>query len=250
MTTQTQTAVIDQLSKHRTVRFFKDEPVSDDVVHTILNAARQSPTSSNRQTYSIMVVRNPETKKKLAVLAGNQKHVETCPVFFAFCADLSRLDVACEMHGEKHVKGLESTLVSTVDAALVGMSVNTAVESLGMGAVMIGGMRNHPKQVAELLGFPNGVYVVFGMCIGWPEWDKVPNVKPRLDESVIIHHEQYNTSSPVPQIEAYNQTMADYYGKERNLHESAWSGPLANQLKSPRRENLRSELESLGFVFK
>lgn len=248
MTILQNTAVLDTLNQHRTVRYFKPDPIPDDVVRAILNAARRSPTSSNRQTYSIVVVKNRETKKRLAVLAGNQKHIETCPVFLAFCADIHRLETACQMHGETLVKGLETTLVSTVDAALVGMSVNTAVESLGMGAVMIGGMRNHPQQVGELLGLPNGVYVVYGMCIGWPEWEKVPPQKPRLPEDVMIHEERYGETA-VSQIEAYDQVLAEYYGEERNQHQAAWSGPIANALKHPRRQNLRSELEAMGFAF-
>ncbi len=71
-------SVIDTLNKHVTVRFFTGEPVSDEMLHSILNAARRSPTSSNMQSYSIVVVRDAGKKKKLAELAGNQKHIETC----------------------------------------------------------------------------------------------------------------------------------------------------------------------------
>ena len=195
--TQTLNTPITQVQQqHVTIRAFTDQPVSDALVQVLLNAARRAPTSSNYQTYNIMVVRNPETKKQLAVLAGNQKHIETCPVFFAFCADIRRLEIACQMHGEQLVKRLETTLVSSIDAALVGMSMQTAAESFGLGAVMIGGMRNHPRQVAELLGFPSGVYVVFGMCIGWPDETQIPSQKPRLPADLVIHYEQFNTSDP------------------------------------------------------
>ena len=74
------------------------------------------------QSYSIVVVRNAETKKKLAVLAGNQQHIAACDVFLAFCADVRRLEIASEMHGKVMVKSLETLLVPTVDAALVVMT--------------------------------------------------------------------------------------------------------------------------------
>lgn len=243
-------ATIDVQNRHVTIRDFLDQDVSDETVSTILAAARRAPTSSNMQTYSVVVVRNPETKKKLAVLAGNQKHVETCPVFFAFCADISRLAAACEMHGTELVRGYETTLVSSVDAALVGMSANTAAESLGLGAVMIGGMRNQPEQVARLLGLPKGVYVVFGMCIGWPNEAVRPEQKPRMTDELVIHYEVYSAAGQAALLAAYDKDLAAHYNTQgTNLDEAAWSGPIAKRLNKPTRTNLRPELERLGFCF-
>ncbi|MFT7587561.1 MAG: nitroreductase [Cellvibrionaceae bacterium] len=244
------TSTIDVQNKHVTIRGFLGKDVSAEMVTTILGAARRAPTSSNYQTYSVVVVRNPDTKKKLAVLAGNQKHVETCPVFFAFCADISRLAVACEMHEKELVRGFETTLVSSVDAALVGMSANTAAESLGLGAVMIGGMRNQPEQVAKALGLPDGVYVVFGMCLGWPNEEARPAQKPRLADDLVVHYESYNVSGQSEKLAAYDRALADHYNaRGNNLDDAAWTGPLSNQLSEARRTNLRPELERLGFSF-
>ena len=243
-------SVIDTLNKHVTVRDFTGGSVSDEMLHTILNAARRSPTSSNMQTYSIVVVRDAEKKKKLAVLAGDQRHIETCDVFVAFCADVRRLEVAAEMHGEVMAKSLETLLVPTIDAALVGMSVQLAAESFGLGAVMVGGMRNYPEEVADLLGFPLGVYVVYGMSLGWPDWDKVPAQKPRLAEELVIHNETYNDVDLRELLEQYDDALADYYGRQnRNQHEAAWTGPIAKRLSSPRRPQLREQLARLGFPF-
>ena len=240
--------VIEVQQHHVTIRNFTDQPIPDEMLQSILEAGRRAPTSSNMQTYSIMVVRNQEVKKQLAVLAGNQKHVETCAVFLAFCADIHRLEAACAMHEVKLAKSLETTLVSTVDAALVGMSVQTAVESLGLGAVMIGGMRNHPAQVAELLGFPPGVYVVFGMCVGWPDQAQIPAQKPRLPAELVIHYEQFNASDPREQLQGYDRQLAEHYGS-KNQHEAAWTGVIAKQFAQPRRPKLRSTLEGMGFAF-
>ncbi|MEM7028747.1 MAG: NADPH-dependent oxidoreductase [Chloroflexota bacterium] len=250
MSTTYSTPVTDVQNSHVTIRSFTDKPIPDDMVQTLLDAGRRAPTSSNMQTYSIMVVRNPETKKQLAVLAGGQKHIEVCPVFMAFCADIRRLAVACEMHGETHAKTLESSMVSTVDAALVGMSVQTAAESFGLGAVMIGGMRNHPRQVADLLGFPPGVFVVYGMCLGWPDEANIPAQKPRLPESLVVHYEKYDDSDPVERIRQYDQELAQHYdAQNRNLDQAAWTGVLAKQLNAPRRPDLRTTLEGMGFRF-
>lgn len=243
-------SVSEILMNRVTIRFFTDEPIADDLLHSILEAARRSPTSSNMQTYSIIIVENPEVKQKLAVLAGNQKHIESCPVFLAFCADLYKLGVACDLHGVPLVKSLENTLVATVDAALVGMSTQTVTESLGLGSVMIGSMRNHPKEVAELLGLPEGVYVVYGMCLGWPDKAAIPPQKPRLPESLVIHHERYQTAGMKEKLEQHDRDLAVHYERlNRNLDEAAWTGPIANRLQKPSRPHLRATLEAMGFHF-
>lgn len=236
-------------NKHVTIRDFLDKDVSEEMVTSILKAARRAPTSSNAQTYSIVVVRNPDTKAKLAELAGGQKHVATCPVFFAFCADTSRLAAACKMHGKELVQGTETMLVSSVDAALVGMSANTAAESFGLGAVMIGGMRNHPEDVAKLLNLPEGAFVVYGMCIGWPNEETRPPQKARLQDDLVVHYESYNQADPAEKLAEYDKVLAGHYDVYGNKHEAAWTGPIAGRLSKARRTNLRPELERLGFKF-
>ena len=245
------TAVTQTLNHHASVRKFSDKPVPDGMLDTILEAARRSPTSSNMQTYSIIIVRSPETRQKLAVLAGNQKHIEQCAVFVGFLADIHRLGIVSHMHEQPLVKSLETSLVATIDAALVGMSAQTAAESFGLGAVMVGGMRNQPQAVADLLGFPPGVYMVYGMSIGWPADDAVTaELKPRLPEALVIHHEQYDQAEPRPLIEQYNAQLAAYYGQQnRNQHPAAWSGPIAKRLSKAVRPHLRQTLEQMGFRF-
>lgn len=243
-------SVIETLNKHVSIREFSDKAISDDMLNTILNSARRSPTSSNLQAYSFVVVRNPETKKELAELAGGQKHIETCNVFVAICADVFRLKAACELHNENLGKSLENTLVATVDASLAGMSLSSAAESVGLGTVMIGGMRNHPQKVADLLGFPKGVYVVYGMCIGWPDWDNVKNQKPRFKEDVIIHREKYDKNSIADHLKNYDKTLKDHYASEgRGTLDAAWTGIIASRFNQIRRPQLKTTLENMGFLF-
>lgn len=252
MTTETtySTPVTETLKNHVSVRQYNGDPIPDEMLSEILNSARRSPTSSNMQAYSFVVVRNPDTKQKLAVLAGNQRHIETCDVFIAICADITRLQTACEIHGETLGRNLENTIVATVDASLAGMSVATAAESFGLGHVMIGGMRNHPKEVAELLGFPEGVYVVFGMCLGFPDQEKYPPQKPRLPENLIIHHEQYNSEDTTEQLKAHDVELGKHYESlGRNLSKDAWTGVMASKFNTPRRPEMRETLESMGFRF-
>lgn len=239
--------VIEVQNKHVTIRSFTTESVSNELLNQVIEAGRRAPTSSNMQAYSIITIKNHDIKKKLSILAGNQKHVETCPVFLAFCADIHRLKIACSMHDIEMAASLESTFIATIDASLVGMSVQTAIESLGMGGVMIGALRNNLLEVAELLGLPPGVFVVFGMCVGWPEKSAIPKQKPRLPRALVVHEEQYNTSNEQEEIASYDKTLADHYGSQnRNLASAAWSGIIARSLGKRLRPDLGAALAKLG----
>jgi FMN reductase (NADPH) len=189
-----ETETISLLNARVSIRKFHPEPPSEEAILKILNAARRAPTSSNLQAYSFVVVRDQETKNRLSVLTGNQKHVAETPVFIAVCADLSRLASACELHGKEFAgHTIEMALVAAVDASLAGMSAALAAESLGYSSVMIGGVRNEPLKISECLGLPSRCFAVFGMCIGVP--DGKPSQKPRLPEEAVIHYERYDASS-------------------------------------------------------
>lgn len=247
----TYSSPVTELLKNRvTIRKYNGETIPDEMLREILNSARRSPTSSNMQAYSFVVVRNQETKKILAESAGNQKHIETCDVFVAICADISRLETACEMHGTQLGKNLENFLVASVDAALAGMSVATAAESFGLGHVMIGGMRNRPKFNAETLGLPDGVYVVYGMCLGFPDAENIPPQKPRLPEDLIIHYEQYDKTEQAEKLAGHDAELgAHYESLGRNLNTAAWTGVMSDKFSTPRRPDMRETLESMGFKF-
>ena len=241
-------SVIETQMKHVTIRSFMPDAIENEMLESILEAGRRAPTSSNMQAYSIVVVRDPDKKNALAELAGGQQHIIDCPVFVAFCADLHRLNVACQMHGQEMTPNFETYTIATIDAALVGMSVQTAAESCGLGAVMIGAMRNDPQRAAELLGLPPQVYVVYGMCLGWPIEEKIPPQKPRLPQELVVHQEKYGTDSWTERIEEHDAELAEHYAAlGRNLDAAAWSGVMAKILTRRNGRNNLPVLEKMGF---
>lgn len=235
------------LNEHVSVREYQPTPIDDGLLLQLLRSAQRSPTSSNLQAYTFVIVRQPDTKAQLAALAGNQQHVITCPVFVAVCADISRAARACELHGTSLARNTENLLVATVDAAIAGMSLATAAESVGLGTVMIGGMRNHPRAVADVLGLPTGAYVVYGLCMGWPAIR--PPQKPRLPEEAVFHFEHYHPT-PDDILTTYDQQLADHYrAQDRATHDAAWTGVIAKKFARPQRPDLHAVLEELGFSF-
>ena len=241
-------STLETLEQRVSIRRYSAEPIADELLLQLLETARRAPTSSNTQTYSLVVVRDPARKAELAKLAGNQRHVAECPIFVACCADITRLESACALHESTLAQNLENSLVAIVDAALVGMALSLAAESVGLGTVMIGGMRNQPDQVAQVLGLPRGVFVVYGLCLGWPEKALIPPQKPRLPIDLIIHWEQYDASDPAPTLQAHDAELAAHYrGEGRNSPDDAWTGVIAEKCSQFQRPHLRATLEALGY---
>lgn len=246
-TIRTTSDTIETLNNRVSVRSYRPEPIDDATLNTLLNAARRTATSSNTQTYSIIVVRDPQKRERLAELAGNQRHIVECGVFVALCADLARMEQAARMHGETLAVNLELSMIAIVDAAIVGQSLSLAAESLGLGTVMIGAMRNQPQAVAQLLGLPRGVFVVYGLCIG--HIAEKPPQKPRLPEDTVIHYETYTPASDDRLREHDAELAAHYEATGRNANPAAWTGFNAKKFNVRQRDRNRAILEEMGFRF-
>ena len=245
---------IETLLKRVSVRDYEDRPVDDATVDAVLKAAFRAPTSSNIQAYSVIVVRDPAVREKLYPITGNQKHVLTAPVFLAFCADLTRIEEAARRNGHTlDNNNFEVGLVSSVDAALVGMAAYVTAESIGLAGVMIGAVRNDVIATAEALGLPNRVYCLFGMCLGWP--GKVPPQKPRMEYPSVVHYDRYGNQpqlagGPSAGIDRYDTDLAAHYtSRGIKTTPDSWTRDMDKKFHARLRDNLKQELKERGFDF-
>lgn len=245
---------IETLLGRVSVRKFTDRPVTQETLDAVLNAAFRAPTSSNIQSYSVVVVRDPEIKRQIAPITGNQPHIIEAPVFLAFCADLTRIEHATKRHGHDiNDNNLEIGLVSSIDAALVGMSAYLAADSLGLKGVMIGAIRNDAVATARVLGLPHRVYCVFGMCLGWP--DEAPTQKPRMEYGAMVHEERYGAlrgnRTMVEEVADYDAALASHYGSiDKNTTPDSWTDEMDKKFVPQLRDSLREQLRELGFDFR
>ena len=245
---------IDLLARRSSVRRYKPDPVPEAMVEAILRAAFRAPTSSNIQSYSVIVVRDRDVLRRLAPVTGNQRHVAEAPVFLAFCADLTRIAFAMAKNGHSVAdNNMETGLVASIDAALVGMCAALAAESLGLKGVMIGAVRNDATASAEVLGLPDRVYCVFGLCLGWP--DDVPVQKPRMDYAGIVHHERYGATRAEGEmgsrLAAYDAVLARHYrATGRPTTDDSWTHDMDKKFHPWLRDKLRQQLRERGFDFR
>ncbi len=203
---------IELLKSHRSIRKFKDQQIPRELFEELIRAGQCAATSNHVQAYTIIHVDNPEKRKKLAELAGGQAYIETCSDFLVFCADMKRATESAGKAGAEVVRGMtEQLLVASVDAALIAQNVVVAAESEGLGICYIGGIRNNPQEVSELLNLPEHVYPVFGLCLGYPDQD--PEVKPRLPLAAILKQDAYDDSDDEALVASFDDTMKDFLNK-------------------------------------
>lgn len=241
--------VIDLLNAHRSIRKFTAQPIDEALLHGIVRAGQSAATSSFLQGATVIRVRNPESRRTLAMLAGNQPYVESAAEFLVLCADLKRPGNACERYGKDFAGDYtEHFIIATVDVALLAQNMVVAAESVGLGICYIGGLRNNPREVSDLLQLPKGVYPVFGLCLGYP--DQNPEVKPRLPLDVVLKDEVYSEEGDEVLITAYDEQIREYYRKRTGGgHGTCWSEQVAGLLSEKARPHMREFLAQQGFTF-
>jgi len=227
------TPVIEQQLRHRSVRAFLPEPVTDDELTAIVAAASSAPTSSNLQAWSVVAVTDPERKARLATLAAGQRFIDTAPLLLVWVADLDRHHRLAERHGRPlgATAYLESTLLGVIDTALAAQNALVALESLGLGAVFVGAVRNRPAEVAAELGLPQHTVAAFGLAVGHPDPDEDADVKPRLPQSAVLHRERYDAAAADAELDTYDARLAAY--NQAHGLAGAWSERVLARLAGP-----------------
>ena len=240
------------LQNRRSIRAYTTDPVAEETVEAILEAAFRAPTSSNIQAYSVVVVRDHGTKDRLAEATRNQQHVAEASVFLGFCADLTRIAHAMAAKGHAiEDNNLETCLLASIDATLVGMSVSLAAESVGLKSVMIGAVRNRPADIARILGLPRLVYCVFGMCLGYGA--EAPKQKPRLPFEAAVHYERYDADPDrmARHIADYDRALCAHYGAVgKPTTPDSWCHDMDVKFTPWPRDDLREVLRAMGFKWR
>lgn len=215
--------IIDTILDHRSIRSFTEEAIDDTYLDAILRASQAMPNSINGQQTSVIVIRDPKTKAKIAEYAGGQTWIDQAPVFLVFVMDFYKTNLAAEKNGLKQVihESIESTMVGTFDAGLNMAGAIIAAESLGLGIVPIGGIRKSPEEMIELLGLPEYTFPVAGLAIGHPA--DLSHKKPRLPMETFRHEEKYHTEGLEAAIKQYDEEMEGYLKEIGREQEGNWS---------------------------
>jgi nitroreductase len=168
---------LNHLFARRSVRAYRQQDVSDDLVRDLLESAMAAPSAVAKDPWEFVVVRNRAMLAKIAAGLPNGAMLADAPLGIVVCGDLQRA----------HDRQL-SYLLQDCSAAIENLLL--AVSSLGLGACWLG---VHPreervKHIRQLLHVPDLVIPVAVIAIGWPAESPPPRTRYRDDA---VHRETW-----------------------------------------------------------
>ena len=248
MTTFSST-VIEQMMTHQSIRKFTDQPVPQDLIEEIVAAGQAASSSSFVQVTTVIQVSDEGKRETLQAASGGQVYVGSCPVFLVFCADLKRNQQICAERGIDMPTGFtEQALIASIDTAIFSQNTLLAAESVGLGGVYIGGLRNNPQMVTECLDLPDQVVPLFGMCLGYPAQN--PGLKPRLPVAAVLHQDTY-ASLDTQQLAEYDTLLSEYYDQRtKGKLQTTFSEHIEKTLNKEARPHMLGYLQAQGYFQK
>lgn len=240
------TPTIDLICKHTSIRKFTEQPISSEQLNAILDAAQMASSSSFLQASSVIRITDTEKRAALVELTGGQKWVGQAAEFLVWCADFHRHQ---QIAPNAKLGYAEQLLIGAIDTALMAENALIAAESLGLGGVFIGGIRNNPADVVKLLELPSQVIPLFGLCLGHP--NQAPSLRPRLPRSLVLHENAYQPDLDVQNLAKYDEQVRRYYKERTGANKAtSWSEQIADTLEKESRPHIRAFLADQGFLSK
>lgn len=196
--------ILQSMLARRSVRKYKPDQPSDEIVETIVRAGQQAPFAS--QLYSVLL-----TRKKKAPFGA--------PLWFVICVDLYKLERFMKIRGWEVVTNDLSLLFFGIqDAAYMAENMVMAAESLGLGSCFLGGAPYTADKTAKAFKLPPRVFPLVGLVMGYPDEDFPP--RPRYPLWFTLFEDRYPEFTDEQVCEAM-QVMDEgylaqgYYKKQR-----------------------------------
>lgn len=234
-------AALPTLYGHRSIRKFNPEALDAAQVEAILEAGRAASSSSFMQCVHIIRVTDAALRAQLCEVAAGQKYVREAPEFWVFCIDYAKHK---QLVPEAQVDWTEALILGAVDAGIMAQNCLLAAESLGLGGVYIGSLRNDTARAVALLALPAYTFPLFGMCLGRPAQD--PLYRPRLPRTLTVSENRYRAADAAALAE-YDVQLAAYY-RERSGLDLDWRRAIAKTFGSAVRPHILPDLQAQGLA--
>lgn len=205
---------IKEIFERKSVRSYKDKPISKEDKELILNSSIQAPTAGNMTLYTILDITDQEKKDRLAITCDNQPFIAKAPMVLIFCADYRRWYQLFGKFSEPvRTPGSGDMLLAMADAIIAAQNAVVAAESLGIGSCYIGDILENYEIHKELLNLPKYVIPACMLCFGYPTDQQKDRDKPaRFLLQDIVHENSYNL----------DKTDADAMEEMVNIRHGEW----------------------------
>ena len=168
--------VLDAIRKRKSVRKYLNKTIDKEKLLAILEAGRIAPSASNRQEWRFVIVRDSETKRKLADAANSQSFMGEASVVIVACAETDEHVMRC------------GQACYPIDVAIALDHITLAAVDLGLGTCWIGAF--DASKVKQILSIPVNIQVVALMPLGYPFDPSIAN-KKRMPFDEIVKYEHW-----------------------------------------------------------
>ena len=248
---------LDELARqaaHRVHRTFATRDVSPDLLRLVCACALSAPSKSDLQQSDILIIREQAKRHAIGSLMPEMPWLTDAPVFLIFLANGRRLPQIATMRRTPFPNDhLDLFFNATLDAGIVLAQFIRAAEAAGLGCCPISVIRDHAAKIAEMIGLPEKVVPVAGMCLGWPAEEGA--ITPRLGLDVRLHEERFDETDVAEKIDGYDRRRAALrpYRAQRDPARFGtapfygWSEDKARQYAIPQRTGFGAFVRAQGF---
>lgn len=167
---------IRSLTSHRSIRKYKEESPTEEMLHQIVNAGQRAAFAV--QCYSVILDRE------------QKRNPFRAPWFFLVCIDLHRMERIMEKRGWKiGSSDAYALMLAGQDAAYAAQNMIVAAESLGLGTCYLGWVPLRAEHFVQKYQLPLRVFPLVGITMGVP--DENPPLRPRYPASLTLFENRY-----------------------------------------------------------
>lgn len=153
--------LVDTIRNRRSIRKYTAQPVPQELVTRLLEAAMSAPSAGNEQPWEFIVITDREVLQAITRVHPYSQMLKEAPLAIAVCGNLER---------EKY----PGFWVEDCSAATENILLEA--EEIGLGGVWLGVYPHDErvKELAELLGLPSSVVPLSIVALGYPAEKKAP----------------------------------------------------------------------------
>jgi len=165
-------SVLRVIKERRSVRRYKADPIPEDVLHRVLDAARFSPSGKNLQPWKFILVQDESLKQRLAEASVRQFFIAEAPIVVVACGFPDR----CYSRMGNYMKSWP------VDVAIAVEHLMLQAQEEGLGTCWIGAFEE--EDVKSVLDVPEEVRVLALTPLGYPAENPVSRGRKSIDEII------------------------------------------------------------------
>ena len=163
--------IFELIKTRRSIRKFTEEPVSDEVVNSVIEAGAWAPSGLNNQPWKFAVIRDNQLKADLSELTHYSKIVLSANVLIAVFLD--------------HSLGYDRTKdVQAIGSCMQNMLL--FIHSIGLGAVWLGQILKNKDKVLQLIEGPEDLELMAVLALGYPAAEGGKGNRKESDQTIFF----------------------------------------------------------------